>query len=144
MSRDATPTFCAKKVKEPFIWRGRRWPFTTGSRAGRRPRRRRDPARHLCAEVFSGTKPMTDRVFSAQLRPVRYEFNKLTSTRDFARVDQHYLKVMLSHTTKTTTWEDPRKSLAAQAAAAGVQHQSDSLLAQAGQALAATAGDCLS
>ncbi|XP_061708988.1 transcriptional coactivator yorkie isoform X3 [Cydia pomonella] len=36
----------------------------------------------------------------------------------------------LNHITKTTTWEDPRKSLAAQSVTAGVQHQSaETLLA---------------
>lgn len=36
-----------------------------------------------------------------------------------------------SHITKTTTWEDPRKSLAAQAVANSVQHQSaEALLTQ--------------
>ncbi|XP_073958044.1 transcriptional coactivator yki isoform X3 [Choristoneura fumiferana] len=38
----------------------------------------------------------------------------------------------LNHITKTTTWEDPRKSLAAQSVTAGVQHQSaETLLAPA-------------
>ncbi|XP_046965380.1 transcriptional coactivator YAP1 isoform X3 [Vanessa tameamea] len=37
----------------------------------------------------------------------------------------------LNHITKTTTWEDPRKTLAAQTVAAGVQHQSaEALLTQ--------------
>ncbi|XP_072942351.1 transcriptional coactivator YAP1 isoform X3 [Epargyreus clarus] len=37
----------------------------------------------------------------------------------------------LNHITKTTTWEDPRKSLAAQTVAGGVQHQSaETLLSQ--------------
>ncbi|XP_052747180.1 transcriptional coactivator YAP1 isoform X1 [Bicyclus anynana] len=37
----------------------------------------------------------------------------------------------LNHITKTTTWEDPRKTLAAQAMAGGVQHQSaEALLTQ--------------
>lgn len=37
-----------------------------------------------------------------------------------------------SHITKTTTWDDPRKTLAAQSVAGSVQHQStDALLTQA-------------
>ncbi|XP_069359261.1 WW domain-containing transcription regulator protein 1 isoform X6 [Maniola hyperantus] len=37
----------------------------------------------------------------------------------------------LNHVTKTTTWEDPRKTLAAQTVAAGMQHQSaEALLTQ--------------
>ncbi|VVC93633.1 unnamed protein product [Leptidea sinapis] len=43
----------------------------------------------------------------------------------------HFLPFIFSHITKTTTWEDPRKTLAAQTVASGVQHQSaETLLTQ--------------
>lgn len=42
------------------------------------------------------------------------------------------ISFVFSHITKTTTWDDPRKTLAAQSVAGSVQHQStDALLTQA-------------